>query len=68
MSAANQNLEATAVFVAIFVMVLVMYLYTAHIPIRFMAVNNSIIGIGIGRGGEIGRQLVKAPLAVAISP
>ena len=30
--------------------VMVMYLYTAHIPIRFMAVNNSIIGIGIVRG------------------
>ena len=27
-----------------------MYLYTAHIPTRFMAVNNSIIGIGIGIG------------------
>ena len=45
-----------------FIIVMVMYLYTAHIPIRFMAVNNSIIG------GEIGRQLVKAPLAAAISP
>jgi len=44
-----------------------MYLYTAHrikiIPVRFMVVNNSFFG-----GGEIGRQLVKAPLAVAISP
>ena len=29
---------------------MVMYLYTAHIPIRFMAVNNSVIGFGIGRG------------------
>ena len=26
--------------------VMVMYLYTTHIPLRFMAVNNSIIGIG----------------------
>ena len=33
-------------------MVMVMYLYTAHIPIWFMAVNNSIIGIGIGRGWD----------------
>ena len=47
------------------VMVMVMYLYTAYIPIWFMAVNNSIIGIG---RGEIGRQLVKVPLAAAISP
>ena len=31
------------------VMVMVMYLCTAHIPIRFMAVNNAINGIGIGR-------------------
>ena len=29
-------------------MVMVMYLYTARIPIRFMAVDNSIIGIGRG--------------------
>ena len=28
--------------------VMVMYLYTTHIPLRFMAVNNSIIGIGRG--------------------
>ena len=31
-------------------MVMAMSLYTTHIPIQFMAVNNSIIGIGIGRG------------------
>ena len=29
---------------------MVMYLDTAHIPIRFMAVNNSITGFGIGMG------------------
>ena len=44
-------------------MVMVVYLYTAHIPIRFLAVNNSFFG-----GCEIGRQLEKAPLAAAISP
>ena len=35
-------------------MVMVMYLYTAHIPIRFMTVDNSFFF-----GGKIGRQLVK---------
>jgi len=39
-----------------------MYLYTAHIPIRLMAVNNSLLV-----EGEIGRQFVKAPLAAALS-
>ena len=46
-------------------MVMLMYLYAAHIPIRFMAVNNSLLVLV---GGEIGRQLVKAPLAASISP
>jgi len=44
-------------------MVMVKSLDTAHIPIRLVAVNNSLLV-----GGEIGRQLVKAPLAAAISP
>ena len=43
---------------------MVMYLYTAHIPLQFIAVNNnSFFG-----GGEIGRQLVKEPLAAFINP
>jgi len=46
------------------IMVMVIYLYTAYIHIWFMAVNNSFLLVG----GEIGRQLVKVPLAVAISP
>ena len=41
-----------------------MYLYTAHIT-SFMAVYNSSIVLLLG---EIERQLVKAPLAAAISP
>jgi len=49
---------------ALMVMVMVMYLYTAHIPIRFMAVYNSFFSY---EGGEIGRHLVKTPLAAAIS-
>ena len=44
---------------------LVTYLYTAHIPIQFMAVYNSFFLLV---GGEIGCQLVKAPLVAAISP
>ena len=43
------------------VMVMVTYLYTAHIPMRFILFFSYV-------GGEIGRQLVKAPLAAAISP
>lgn len=41
---------------------LIMYLYTTHILIRLMAVNNSLLV-----GGDIGRQLVKVPLAAALS-
>ena len=44
-------------------MVMVMYLYTTHILIRFMAVNNSFFG-----GGEIGRQLVRSPLEAGTRP
>ena len=40
----------------------IMYLYTAHIPIQLMAVNNSLLV-----GGDIGRQLVKVPLAAALN-
>ena len=41
---------------------MIMYLYTAHIPIQLMAVNNSLLV-----GGDIGRQLVKVPLAAALN-
>ena len=44
-------------------MVMVMYLYIARILTRFMAVINSFFG-----GGEIGRQLVKSPLAAGTRP
>ena len=44
---------------------MVMYLYTALIPLQFIAVNNNNSFFG---GGEIGRQLVKEPLAATVSP
>ena len=46
-------------------MVVVMYLYTAHIPTQFMVVITIILLLV---GGEIRLRLVKAPLAAAISP
>ena len=41
---------------------MIMYLYTAHILILLMAVNNSLLV-----GGDIGCQLVKVPLAAALN-
>ena len=43
-------------------MVMVMYLYTSHIPIQLTILLLFLVG------GEIRRQLVKAPLAAAFSP